>query len=39
MHKQWYLNSQRNLPFWTWYRKMKKSWYMVSYGDIRDKHY
>lgn len=30
-YKQWYLNSQRNLPFWTWYKKMrKKSWYMVN---------
>lgn len=30
-YKQWYLHSQRNLPFWTWYKKMKKkSWYMVN---------
>lgn len=23
-YREWYLYSQRNLPFWTWYERMKK---------------
>ena len=35
-YKQWYLHSQRDLPFWAWYEKMrKKKRYMMKSWEYK----
>lgn len=35
-YKQWYLHSQRDIPFWAWYEKMrKKKRYMMKSWEYK----